>query len=115
MDQLIASADTEVSSESASTDFLVGFISEQEYAHRRGVTLRTCQRDRQLRRAPPHVQLGRRIYYRVKAVRAWLVNNERLEDRTVKTRDRLSKRMKFGSNATDLQRANVMAAPTITV
>ena len=63
-------------------DFLVGFISEEEYARRRGVTIRTCQRARQLRKAPPYVQFGRRIFYRVDAVRAWLMKNERLEDRT---------------------------------
>ena len=34
-------------------DFLDGFISEEEYAARRGVSLRTCQRDRQLRQSPP--------------------------------------------------------------
>jgi hypothetical protein len=91
MDQVIPSDDAEVFSESATTDFLEGFISEPEYARQRGVTLRTCQRDRQLRRAPPHVQLGRRIYYRINAVRAWLINNERLEERTLKTRVGLSK------------------------
>ena len=79
MHQAISSDDTEVASESASTDFLEGFISEPEYARQRGVTLRTCQRDRQLRKAPPYIQFGRRIFYRVDAVRAWLVKNERLE------------------------------------
>jgi len=101
MDQVVASDDT---GNPSSTDFLEGFISEREYARQRGVTLRTCQRDRQLRKAPPYIQFGRRIFYRTQAVRAWLVNNERQEDRTVNTRDRLSKRMKFGSTATDLQR-----------
>lgn len=60
-------------------DFLNGFIDEDEYARIRGVTRRTCQRDRQLRRAPPHIQLGRRVLYRVDAVREWLVKNERAE------------------------------------
>ena len=60
-------------------DFLNGFISEDEYADRRRVTIRTCQRDRQLRRSPPYVQFGRRIFYRVDAVREWLVNNERAD------------------------------------
>jgi hypothetical protein len=82
MDQTITSDNTEVLSKSACTDFLEGFISEPEYARRRGVTLRTCQRDRQLRKAPPYIQFGRRIFYRVDAVRAWLVKNERLEDRS---------------------------------
>jgi len=63
-------------------DFLQGFISEQEYAHRRGVTLRTCQRDRQLRKAPPYTKLGRQIFYRVDAVREWLMKNERVVGQT---------------------------------
>ena len=82
MDQAISSDDTEGPSESASTDFLEGFISEPEYAGRRGVTLRTCQRDRQLRKAPPHIKLGRKIFYRVHALRDWLLKNERIADQT---------------------------------
>jgi hypothetical protein len=82
MDPTLSSDDTEASSESADSDFLVGFISEQAYACRRGVTVRTCQRDRQMRRAPPHIKLGRRILYRVDALRDWLVKNERIADQT---------------------------------
>lgn len=58
------------------TDFLDGFISEEEYAARRGVSLRTCQRDRQLRQSPPFVVIGRRVYYRIEAVRDWLLARE---------------------------------------
>jgi hypothetical protein len=68
--------------EPAASDFLEGYLSEDEYASRRGVSLRTCQRDRQLRQGPPYVQFGRRIYYRIDAVREWLVKNERALDRT---------------------------------
>ena len=56
---------------------LEGYISEQEYAHQRGVSLRTCQRERALRKAAPHVVLGKIVYYRVDAVREWLINQER--------------------------------------
>ena len=69
-------------SESASTDFLEGYISEPEYARRRGVTLRTCQRDRQLRKAPPYIKFGRQIFYRIDAVREWIMKNERVADQT---------------------------------
>jgi hypothetical protein len=82
MRQLLPSDDTELVSESASTNFLEGFISEPEYARRRGVTLRTCQRDRQLRKAPPYTKLGGQIFYRVDAVREWLTKNERVVDQT---------------------------------
>lgn len=66
---------------SASPDFLQDFISEADYAARRGVSVRTCVRDRQLRQAPPYVRFGRRVYYRIEAVREWLVKNERAADR----------------------------------
>ena len=63
------------------SDFLDGYVSEQEYAVCRGVSVRTCQRDRQLQQSPPYVRFGRRIYYRIDAVREWLVKNERAADR----------------------------------
>jgi len=56
---------------------LEGYISEQEYARQRGVSLRTCQRDRALRKAPPHCILGKQVFYRIAAVRDWLVKQER--------------------------------------
>jgi hypothetical protein len=65
--------------------FLAGFINEDDYARRRGVTVRTCQRDRQLRRSPPYVQLGRRILYRELAIRDWLVRRERFIEPPVST------------------------------
>lgn len=63
-----------------STSLLDGYISEQEYARQRGVSLRTCQRDRALRKAPPHCILGKQVFYRIAAVRAWLVKQERSFD-----------------------------------
>jgi hypothetical protein len=56
---------------------LEGYISEQEYARQRGVSLRTCQRERALRKSAPHVVLGKNVYYRIAAVREWLVRQER--------------------------------------
>ncbi|MBD3788013.1 MAG: hypothetical protein IE922_13785 [Sphingomonadales bacterium] len=56
-------------------------MSEEEYAARRGVSLRTCQRDRQLRQSPPFVVIGRRVYYRIEAVRDWLLAREQAADR----------------------------------
>lgn len=63
------------------SDFLEGFISEEEYAARRGVSVRTCQRDRQLRQAPPFVLLGRQVHYRIEAVRDWLIAREKTNTR----------------------------------
>ncbi len=62
-------------------DFLEGFISEEAYAARRGVSLRTCQRDRQLRQAPPFVLFGRQVLYRTEAVRDWLIAREKTNTR----------------------------------
>ncbi len=45
-----------------------GLISEREFARQRGVSLRTVQRDRQLRQGPPYIIFGRRIFYRIAAV-----------------------------------------------
>lgn len=76
----IAQTGTAPDALSAAPDFLTGYIAEEEYAHQRGVTVRTCQRDRQLRKSPPYIQFGRRVYYRIDAVREWLMKNERAAD-----------------------------------
>ena len=78
----ITTGAAEPNTASAGPDFLQDFVSEADYAARRGVSVRTCVRDRQLRQAPPYVRFGRRVYYRIEAVREWLVKNERAADRT---------------------------------
>ena len=80
MPQDTNTAGTQLQSATSTQDFLLNFISEADYAVRRGVSLRTCQRDRQLRQAPPYVRFGKRVYYRIEAVREWLVKNERAAD-----------------------------------
>lgn len=70
-----------VATDAQPPDFLEGFISEEDYAARRGVSLRTCQRDRQLRQSPPFVVIGRCVYYRIEAVRIWLLAREQAADR----------------------------------
>ena len=80
MDQSIANAGAaDAASNVGADDFLNGFISETEYARQRGVTVRTCQRARQLRKAPPYVQFGRQIFYRIDAVREWLKKKDRAD------------------------------------
>jgi len=59
-----------------------GYIDEHEYCRQRGISLRTAQRDRQLRQAPPYILVGKRVMYRIEAVRDWLLNQERNVDRT---------------------------------
>ena len=65
-----------------------GYITEAELAGQRGVSLRTCQRDRALRQAPPHVVVGRQIFYRVAAVREWLIAQEHRAARPGKIRSK---------------------------
>jgi hypothetical protein len=80
MDKHLA-ADPERSSADTNLDFLNGYILEGDYAARRGVSLRTCQRDRQLRQSPPYVVIGRQVFYRIEAIRDWLIARERHDDR----------------------------------
>jgi hypothetical protein len=60
---------------------LDGYLTEQEYADQRNVSLRTCQRDRALRQSPPYIVMGRDVYYRVDAVREWMLKNEQKNNR----------------------------------
>jgi hypothetical protein len=78
MDQTTALAGVETRDLAPSgRDFLEGFVTEKDYAARRGVSIRTCQRDRQRRQSPPYVVIGRRVYYRAEAIRDWLLARER--------------------------------------
>jgi hypothetical protein len=58
-----------------------GYIDEHEYCRQRGVSLRTAQRDRQLRQSPPYITVGQRVLYRIVSVRAWLLHQERQVER----------------------------------
>jgi hypothetical protein len=58
-------------------DLLEGIISEREFAAQLGISVRTAQRARQLRISPPYFAIGRRVFYRVAAVRDWLAARER--------------------------------------
>ncbi len=78
MNNEITSSDAYVAQTAPS--FLEGYIPEPEYARQRGVSLRTAQRDRQLRKSPPYIAMGRQIYYRLESVRAWLLAREREVD-----------------------------------
>jgi hypothetical protein len=69
-------------SETGAPAIFDGYIDEHEYCRQRGVSLRTAQRDRQLRQAPPYITVGKRVMYRIEAVRDWLLNQERNIDRT---------------------------------
>ena len=59
-----------------SRDVLEGYLSEREYARQHGLTIRTAQRHRKLRKSPPFIVVGRQVYYRVVAIREWLLSQE---------------------------------------
>ena len=93
MDQSIAKTEgASAPRDTTPANFLNGFLPEEEYARHRGVTVRTCQRARQLRKAPPYIKLGRRIFYRVDAVREWLLKNERADQPDWSSRRRSRRR-----------------------
>jgi helix-turn-helix protein len=51
-------------------------LAEHEAAAELNRSPRTLRRWRNLREAAPHVKLGREIYYRRSALRAWLIARE---------------------------------------
>ena len=61
---------------------LTDLISETDYAEKRGVSLRTIQRERSLRVGPPFIKLGRTIYYRPEAIDNWLRSKEQVQPRS---------------------------------
>ena len=61
---------------SQASEVFKDLISEEEYADLRGVSLRTCRRDRQMRKGPPHIIVGRKVYYRLEAIAQWMLARE---------------------------------------
>lgn len=55
---------------------LENLLIEAAYAAKRGVSVRTIQRERALRSGPPFIKLGKSIFYRPEAVDAWLLSQE---------------------------------------
>jgi hypothetical protein len=55
---------------------LQDLLTEAEYAMQRGVSVRTVQRERALRKGPAFIKLGKSIFYRREAISAWLLSQE---------------------------------------
>ena len=83
---------TENEPETPQTSVFDGYITEAEYARQRGVSVRTCQRDRALRKAPPHVPYGNCVYYRIDAIRQWLEARERATSESARRRQAAGRR-----------------------
>lgn len=69
------------SAETSAPQIFAGYIDEAEYCRQRGISLRTAQRDRQLRVSPPFTVVGKKVLYRIESVRAWLLNQEHQAER----------------------------------
>lgn len=60
-------------------------LSESEYAERRGVCLRTIQRERAQRKGAAFIKIGRKVFYRPHAIEKWLLAQEQEQPRANST------------------------------
>jgi hypothetical protein len=63
---------------------LDGLLTEDETACELGRCGRTLKRWRNLREGPPFIRIGRQVFYRRDAVRAWLLSREHPNERKSK-------------------------------
>ena len=56
-------------------------ITEQQYADDRGVSVRTIQRERSARIGPSFIKVGKKVFYRPKAIEEWLLSREQEQPR----------------------------------
>ncbi len=57
------------------------FLTLQEFAVAMDVSERTIQKMVASRRAPPHVRIARKTYFRLSAIKKWLQANENMTTR----------------------------------
>lgn len=57
-------------------------IPETDYAEQLGVSIRSVQRERAQRVGPPFIKVGRKVYYRPAAIKAWLMSMEQVQPRS---------------------------------
>ena len=73
------------SSESQETDrlssILAGYLTPKALAQELGVSERTIARWHHFREGPPRVEIGRKVFYRLESVAAWIASCERPEAR----------------------------------
>ena len=67
--------------EMSTSTLLDGLLTEDETARELGRCRRTLKRWRDLREGPPFIRIGRQIFYRRDAVRAWLLGREQRVER----------------------------------
>ena len=59
------------------SSFLSDYVGEIELAKRLGIGLRTLRQWRQEGVSPPITRLGRKLYFNIESVEAWLKSRER--------------------------------------
>ena len=73
------------SSESQEADrlssILAGYLTPKDLAQALGVSERTVARWHRFREGPPRVEFGRKVFYRLESVNAWIASCERPEPR----------------------------------
>lgn len=78
------------SSESQESDrlssILAGYLTQRDLAQALGVSERTIARWHHFREGPPRVEFGRKVFYRLESVSAWIASCERPEPRAGRTR-----------------------------
>jgi predicted DNA-binding transcriptional regulator AlpA len=68
---------------------LAGYLKPKDLALALGVSERTIARWHHFREGPPRVEIGRKVYYRLESVSAWVASCERPEPRAGRGRPHL--------------------------
>jgi predicted DNA-binding transcriptional regulator AlpA len=71
------------------SSILAGYLKAKDLALALGVSERAIARWHHFREAPPRVEIGRKVYYRLESVSAWIASCERPEPRAGRARSRL--------------------------
>lgn len=67
---------------------LAGYLTPTNLAQALGVSERTVARWHRFREGPPRVEIGRKVFYRLESVNAWIASCERTEARADRVRRR---------------------------
>jgi len=90
------------------SSIMAGYVTPERLAKALGVTERTIARWYHFREGPPRVKVGRKVFYRLESVNAWLESCEHPQARanrsarshlSRKSRMRMSKELKKGREA----------------
>ena len=83
------------------SSILAGYLTPKNLAQALGVSERTVARWHRFREGPPRVEIGRKVFYRLESVNAWIASCERPEARA----DRVRRQQRL--RAVDLSRVPI--------